>query len=92
VLWKSKDEDEISDRKSIQLVLVWTTIISALVFYLGLEMIDHYAESQLEEYDMMTTTSSDFTAIYKIPSALFENFQEKIYPVFNDFLYKTKRK
>lgn len=80
------------NRKRIQLILVWTTIISALVYYVGLDLIDRYAEAQLEEYDMLTTTSSDFTAIYKIPPPLFENFKQNIYPKFNDFLYATKKK
>lgn len=49
-------------------------------------------EGKLEEYDMETTTSSDFTAIYKIPGSLYQNFKQNIYPVFNEFLYKTKGK
>jgi hypothetical protein len=81
-----------ANRKSIQFTLVWTTIISALVYFIGLEFVDSYAEAKLEEYDQETTTSSDFTAIYKIPEELYENFVEKIYPVFNEFLYKTSGK
>lgn len=81
-----------SERKSIQLVLIWTTIISALVYFIGLEFVDSYAEAKLEEYDQDTTTSSDFTAIYKIPEELYENFVQNIYPVFNEFLYKTTGK
>jgi hypothetical protein len=92
VLWKVKDEKEMENRKQIQLILVWTTIISALVYYVGLDLIDRYSEAQLEEYDMLTTTSSDFTAIYKIPPPLFENFKQNIYPKFNEFLYATKKK
>jgi hypothetical protein len=81
-----------SERKSIQLILIWTTIISALVYFIGLEFVDNYAEAKLEEYDQDTTTSSDFTAIYKIPQELYENFVQNIYPVFNEFLYKTSGK
>lgn len=92
VLCQSKDDKEMSERKSIQLVLIWTTIISALVYFIGLEFVDSYAEAKLEEYDQDTTTSSDFTAIYKIPEELYENFVQNIYPVFNEFLYKTTGK
>ena len=74
VLWKVKDENELSERKWIQFILVWTTLISSLLYFIGFEFIGSYSEAKLEEYDQDTTTSSDFTAIYKIPPELFENF------------------
>ena len=89
VLWKTKDNEELSNRKWVQFILIWTTILSALLYFVGFEFIDSYAESKLEEYDQDTTTSSDFTAIFYIPPELFENFKRNIYPTFNDFLHQT---
>lgn len=74
VFCQALDQEEISDRKSVQFILVWTTILSALIYFIGFEFIDNYAEAKLEEYDQDTTTTSDFTAIYKIPPELYENF------------------
>ncbi|CAI2372771.1 unnamed protein product [Moneuplotes crassus] len=92
VFCKALDEEEIEARKSIQFILIWTTIISALLYFIGFEFIDSYAESKLEEYDQITTTTSDFTAIYKIPPALYENFRQNIYPQLNDNMQRTRKK
>lgn len=54
------------------------------------EFLDRFAESKLEEYDQDTTTTSDFTAIYKIPEPLYENFKTNIYPKYNEFLMSLK--
>lgn len=66
--------------------------MSALLYFVGFEFIDSYAEAKLEEYDQETTTSSDFTAIYRIPPELFENFKQNIYPTFNEDMYQTTGK
>ena len=87
VLWKAGNEEEIQNRKTIQTILVWTTILTAIVYYIAFEVLDRIAESKLEEYDQLTTTCSDFTAIYKIPEELFQDFKENVYPKYNEELY-----
>lgn len=62
------------------------------MYFISLELLDRYAEGKLEEYDQLTTTASDFTAIYRIPASLYEHFKANLYPTFNEFLYKTTRK
>lgn len=41
--------------------MVWTTIASALIYWLGLEYLQYQSEAGLEDYDIQTTTVSDFT-------------------------------
>ena len=89
VLCKANDEQEIGNRKTIQTILVWSTIITSIVYYLAFELLDRISESKLEEYDQLTTTCSDFTAIYKIPEELYQNFKVNIYPEYNEELHTT---
>jgi len=89
VLWKVKNEEELKERKQIQFVLVWTTITSAILYFVGFEIIGSFSETKLAEYDKETTTCSDYTAIYKIPPQLFENFKQNTYSDFNRFLYQA---
>jgi hypothetical protein len=73
-------------RKYVQKVLIITTIISALVYLLSLEVLDVLTLWNEEKYDISTTTSSDFTAEYEIPPEMFANFKTNIYQLYKVYL------
>jgi hypothetical protein len=84
--WKINDQEEMDQRKYVQKVLIITTIISALVYLLSLEVLDVLTLWNEEKYDISTTTSSDFTAEYEIPPEMFANFKTNIYPLYKVYL------
>jgi hypothetical protein len=74
--------EEMDKRKSLQMMLVWTIILSAIIYFFGLEWYDYYADKNLKNYDQSTTTGSDFTCQYILPEGMFDDFKTKIYPLF----------
>lgn len=56
--------------------MVWTTIASALIYWLGLEYLQYKSEAGLEDYDVQTTTVSDFTVQYDIPPGMYATFKK----------------
>jgi hypothetical protein len=82
VYCKIPTTEEMDDRKYLQFILVWTIILSALIYFFGLEWYDYYSDKNLKSYDKSTTTGSDFTVEYVLPKGMFENFKKNIYSQF----------
>lgn len=57
-------ETELEGRKWLQLILVWTIIITALIYFISIEWYGGYSQ-KYEDFDKSTTTSSDFTVEFK---------------------------
>jgi hypothetical protein len=74
--------EEMDKRKSLQMILVWTIILSAIIYFFGLEWYDYYSDKHLKNYDQSTTTSSDFTCEYILPKGMYDDFKTKILPSF----------
>ncbi|CAI2373992.1 unnamed protein product [Moneuplotes crassus] len=82
-------DSELEERKNIQLMLVWTIILSALIYFIAIEWYGKYSE-KFEDYDKSTTTTSDFTVEFKFDSSMYKQFEDIIYPMVVERRKKNK--
>jgi hypothetical protein len=54
--------------------------LTTLAFLLFLLKLRKTTTEEYEKWDMITTTISDYTMMYKIPERIFINFRDNIYP------------
>ena len=80
IYWQHIDE-EIEDRNVLNIWFTVQVLLTCLSFLGFLFFLRKQTSKEYNEWDMQTTTISDYTMMYKIPESVYLNFKDNIYPV-----------
>jgi hypothetical protein len=67
-------DKQLRDRENIGIWMTCQAILTAIVYLIGIWYIKRSTSTRYEEWDQETTTISDYTVKYDVPSSLYDEF------------------